>query len=98
MNGERGPRMSVMPAKERVKKSPASIAVMAGLDPRLSGFFLWTRSMTLILLPSWRFATVWTRKGINAMRHKNSVYHGILQYVPWAGFEELVEEHEGDKT
>ncbi|MGO9486569.1 MAG: hypothetical protein ACLPX9_18655 [Rhodomicrobium sp.] len=54
--------------------------------------------MTLILLPSWRFATVWTRKGINAMRHKNSVYHGILQYVPWAGFEELVEEHEGDKT
>ncbi len=53
--------------------------------------------MTLILLLSGRFATIWTRKGINAMRHKNSVYHGILQYVPWAGFEELVEEHEGDK-
>ena len=53
--------------------------------------------MTLILLPSKRFATVWTRKGINAMRHKNSVYHGILQYVPWGWFEKAVQEHGGDK-
>ena len=71
--------------------------VMAGSSPRLSGLILWTERMTLILLLSGRFATIWTRKGVNAMRHKNSVYHGILQYVPWAGFEELVEEHEGDK-
>ncbi len=35
--------------------------VIAGLDPLLSGLFLWTRRMTLILLPSRRFATVWTR-------------------------------------
>ncbi|MGC2629780.1 MAG: DUF4372 domain-containing protein, partial [Rhodomicrobium sp.] len=53
--------------------------------------------MALILLPSRRFATVWTRKGINAMRHKNSVYHGILQHVPWGWFEKSVQEHEGDK-
>ncbi len=53
--------------------------------------------MTLILLRSSRFATVWTRKGINAMRHKNSVYHGILQHVPWGWFEKSVQEHGGDK-
>ncbi|MGO9486704.1 MAG: hypothetical protein ACLPX9_19370, partial [Rhodomicrobium sp.] len=46
---------------------PSSPAVMAGLDPRLSGLILWTERMTLILLLSGRFATIWTRKGINAM-------------------------------
>ncbi|MGO9483716.1 MAG: hypothetical protein ACLPX9_03895, partial [Rhodomicrobium sp.] len=56
-----------VPAFERVKKLPAPIAVMAGLDPRLSGLILWTERMTLILLLSGRFATIWTRKGINAM-------------------------------
>jgi hypothetical protein len=53
--------------------------------------------MTVILLRSGRFATVWTRKGIDAMRHKNSVYHGILQHVPWGWFEKSVQEHDGDK-
>ena len=31
------------------------------------------------------------------MRHKNSVYHALTQYVPWGGFDQLVDEHEGDK-
>jgi hypothetical protein len=31
------------------------------------------------------------------MRHKNSVYHSILQYVPWSWFEKSVQEHGGDK-
>jgi Transposase DDE domain/Domain of unknown function (DUF4372) len=31
------------------------------------------------------------------MRHKNSVYHGILQYIPWGFFEKAVQEHGGDK-
>lgn len=31
------------------------------------------------------------------MRHKNSVYHALTQYVPWGGFEQLVDEHGGDK-
>ena len=31
------------------------------------------------------------------MRHKNSVYHALLQHVPWGGFDQLVDEHEGDK-
>ena len=31
------------------------------------------------------------------MRHKNSVYHALTQFVPWGGFDQLVDEHEGDK-
>jgi hypothetical protein len=31
------------------------------------------------------------------MRHKNSVFHGVLQYVPRGVFDALVEEHRGDK-
>jgi IS4 transposase len=33
----------------------------------------------------------------NAMRHQNSVFHGLLQYVPRGAFEALVDEHGGDK-
>jgi IS4 transposase len=33
----------------------------------------------------------------NAMRHKNSVFHGLLQHVPWGRFDALVEEHGGDE-
>ena len=31
------------------------------------------------------------------MRHKNSVYHALLQHVPWGGFDQLVDETGGDK-
>ena len=31
------------------------------------------------------------------MRHYNSVLHQVLQLLPWAGFERLVEEHRADK-
>lgn len=31
------------------------------------------------------------------MRHDNSVLHQMLQLLPWAGFERLVEEHRADK-
>lgn len=33
----------------------------------------------------------------NAMRHKNSVFHGLLQYVPRGAFDALVVEQKGDK-
>lgn len=33
----------------------------------------------------------------NAMRHKNSVFHGLLQYVPRGAFDALVDGHEGNK-
>jgi hypothetical protein len=70
---------------------------MAGLDPLLSGLIFWTRCMALILLGSERFATFWTRKGFNAMRHENSVLHQILKHIPWSDFDRLVEEHHADK-
>lgn len=53
--------------------------------------------MALILLGSERFAMFWTRKGVNAMRHENSVLHQILKLIPWAEFERLVEKHRADK-
>ncbi len=53
--------------------------------------------MALILLASKRFATVWTRMRINAMRHHNSVFHDLLKRVPWGEFERLVDEHGADK-
>lgn len=70
---------------------------MAGLDPLLSGLFFWTGCMALILLGSERVATFWTRKGISAMRHENSVLQQILKHIPWAAFDGLVEEHDADK-
>ncbi len=53
--------------------------------------------MALILLSSKRLATFWTLKGINTMRHDNSVLHQILKHIPWREFERLVEDHQGDK-
>jgi hypothetical protein len=52
--------------------------------------------MTLILLCRERLATFRTRKGINVMRHHNSVFHGVLKHVPWEEFEQLVEQHGAD--
>ena len=31
------------------------------------------------------------------MRHHNSVFHGLLKYVPWDVFDQLVEVHEADR-
>jgi hypothetical protein len=53
--------------------------------------------MALILLFSRRFATFWTREGIKAMQHHNSVLHQILKHIPWSDFDRLVEEHRADK-
>src|SRR6266436_7456514 len=53
--------------------------------------------MALILLGSERFATFWTRKEINTMRHHNTVLHQILKLIPWAEFDRLVEDHSSDK-
>ena len=71
--------------------------VMAGLVPPLSGLNFWTERMALILLGSERFATFWTQKEINAMRHHNTVLHQILKLLPWAEFDRLVDEHKADK-
>lgn len=49
--------------------------------------------MALILLVSKHLAVFWTRVGIDAMRHQNSVFHGLLKHVPWGCFDKLVDEH-----
>jgi hypothetical protein len=53
--------------------------------------------MTLILLGSRRFAAFGTREEVNVMRHDNSVFHQVLKHVPWAVFDRLVDEHQGDR-
>lgn len=52
--------------------------------------------MALILLCSKRLATFWDTEKDQAMLHHNSVFHGLLKYVPWHQFDRLVEEHGAD--
>jgi IS4 transposase len=52
--------------------------------------------MALILLCSKRLATFWDTEKDQAMRHENSVFHGLLKHVPWHRFESLVEGHGAD--
>jgi hypothetical protein len=50
--------------------------------------------MALIPLGSGRFADdPDTRLGVNAMRHQNSVFHGVLKHLPWGEFDRLVAAH-----
>ena len=53
--------------------------------------------MALIPLGPGRFADgPDTRRGINAMRHQNSVFHGLLKHLPWDEFDRLVAAHGAD--
>jgi IS4 transposase len=52
--------------------------------------------MALILLCSKRLATFWDTEKDQAMRHQNSVFHGLLKHVPWHRFDRLVEDHGAD--
>jgi IS4 transposase len=53
--------------------------------------------MALIPLGSGRFADdPDTRRGVNAMRHQNSVFHGLLKHLPWGEFDQLVAVHGAD--
>jgi IS4 transposase len=47
--------------------------------------------------PVWTFGDDLDTGRSNAMRHKNSVLHGLLQPVPRGAFDALVEKHGGDK-
>jgi hypothetical protein len=52
--------------------------------------------MALILLCSERFADVPDTKGIDAMRHHNSLFHQLLQFLPQERFGRLVVHHGSD--
>jgi hypothetical protein len=51
----------------------------------------------LILLGSRWLRINWTRKGTNAVRHQNIVFHALLKHVPWHVVDRLVDEHEADR-
>jgi hypothetical protein len=53
--------------------------------------------MAWILLRFERLAAFETRKGDHAMRHQNSVFHGLLKLVPWHELERSVEKYGADK-
>src|SRR5437763_13987927 len=58
--------------------------------------FWWTGRTALSPLGSGRFADDPDTSGVNAMRHHNSVFHGVLKHVPWDVFDALVEAHGAD--
>jgi hypothetical protein len=49
--------------------------------------------MAWILLRFERSPTFETRKRIRAMRHHNTVFHGVLKLIPWGLFDKLVDEY-----
>jgi IS4 transposase len=53
--------------------------------------------MAWILLRFERLAAFETREGDHAMRHQNSVFHGLLKHLPWHKLEQLVEKHGADE-
>jgi IS4 transposase len=52
--------------------------------------------MALILLGFEHLPVVRNREGIYAMRHHNSVLHGLLKHIPWSHFDKLVDKHGAD--
>jgi hypothetical protein len=50
----------------------------------------------LILLVSIWFRIIWTRKGINTVRHQNIVFHGLLKHIPWSILDRLVDRYNSD--
>jgi hypothetical protein len=50
----------------------------------------------LILLVSSVSRLPWTRKDIDAVRFKKTVFHDILKFVPWTAFDRLVGEYRTD--
>jgi len=53
------------------------------------------RTALILLISSW-LRIIWTRKGINAVRHQNSVFHGLLKHIPWSILDRLVDRYNAD--
>src|SRR4030088_2197168 len=50
----------------------------------------------LILLVSKGLRIIWTRNGINTVRHQNIVFHGLLKHIPWSIHDRLVDRYNAD--
>jgi len=53
------------------------------------------RTALIPLAFSW-LRIIWTRERINAVRHENIVFYGLLKHVPWGLLEKLVEQHDAE--
>jgi hypothetical protein len=53
------------------------------------------RTALILLVSSW-LRIIWTRKGINTVRHQKIVFHGLLKHIPWPIHDQLVEQHNAD--
>jgi IS4 transposase len=59
------------------------------------GLCLKKRTALILLVSSW-LRIIWTRKGINTVRHQNIVFHGLLKQIPWSMLDRLVDRYNGD--
>jgi hypothetical protein len=59
------------------------------------GLCLKKRTALILLVSSW-LRIIWTRKGINTVRHQNIVFHGLLKHIPWSIHDRLVDQHNAD--
>ncbi len=90
-------RFPTFPPKSGTGRSTHRRPSAFGLTHGCPVEFCWTRGMALIPLGSGRFTDdPDTRRGVNAMRHHNSVFHGLLKHLPWAEFDRLVAAHGAD--
>ncbi len=69
---------------------------MAGLDPRLSGSILLYKVHGIDSTHAWTLRTFRDMRR-DAVPHENSVFHAVLQGVPWTEFDRLVEVHGADE-
>jgi IS4 transposase len=71
------------------------------MDCRVRSTAVWhdpclKKRTALILLGSSWLRIIWTRKGINAVRHQNIVFHGLLKHIPWSVLDRLVDQYNAD--
>jgi hypothetical protein len=71
------------------------------MDARVKPTSVWhglclKKRTALILLVSIWLRIIWTRKGINAVRHQNIVFHGLLKPIPWSMLDRLVDQYNAD--
>src|ERR1700682_2880056 len=59
------------------------------------GLCLKKRTALILLVSSW-LGIIWTRKGINTVRHQNIVFHGLLKHIPWSIHDRLVDQYNAD--
>src|SRR5258708_28737363 len=59
------------------------------------GSCLKRRTALILLVSSW-LRIIWTRKGINAVRHQNIAFHGLLKHTPSSSLDRLADPYQAD--